>query len=184
MVFLNITDINDTNDYKEKMNQLIHYYSNPNTKLFMLIYMNGCGPCNATRPEWSKLKNVLKKYKNDKNIIIVDIDKDILEKVKLPPGFENPSSFPTLVYIHKKQSENYEDANELEESDKNRTVDSFVKWIETKVGKNTQIGGSYGNVSNMKRVSTANRQKGGIFIDETDTNAFMHFLENSKIDIS
>ena len=32
-----------------------------NKKVFILIYMTGCGPCNATRPEWEKLENVLTK---------------------------------------------------------------------------------------------------------------------------
>ena len=23
--------------------------------VFILVYMDGCGPCNATRPEWAKI---------------------------------------------------------------------------------------------------------------------------------
>ena len=32
--------------------------------------MEGCGPCNATRPEWDKLKNVLKRFQKDNNVAI------------------------------------------------------------------------------------------------------------------
>jgi hypothetical protein len=103
--------------------------------IFALIYMEGCGPCNATRPEWNKLKNVLK-YQNLKNnnVLIVDIDKDVLDKVK-NIGSE-PKGFPTLRFITKngKISEDFEDCK-LSEEYKNRTIDSFVKWIKFKLNK-------------------------------------------------
>jgi hypothetical protein len=28
--------------------------------VFVLVYMEGCGPCNATRPEWAKIESALK----------------------------------------------------------------------------------------------------------------------------
>jgi len=31
---------------------------NDGKNVFVLIYMEGCGPCNQTRPEWTKLKNL------------------------------------------------------------------------------------------------------------------------------
>jgi hypothetical protein len=107
---------------------------------FVLIYMEGCGPCNATRPEWKKLKNILEqkqKYKNRNDILVADIDQEILKDIKHLPF--QPSGFPTMMYINKKDNlhENYEDSNVKE---KNRSVDSFIEWIETKVPK-SQLGG-------------------------------------------
>ena len=39
--------------------------------VFILVYMEGCGPCNATRPEWAKLEYALKDQyaKNDKLVV-------------------------------------------------------------------------------------------------------------------
>ena len=30
-------------------------------KIFVLFYMEGCGPCNAAKPEWKKIENILNK---------------------------------------------------------------------------------------------------------------------------
>jgi len=78
MVFLNINSASDN----EKIKKLQKYYSSP-TKIFMLIYMDGCGPCNETKPEWKKLENVLNKYNQKEDIVIVDIEHQILENMKL-----------------------------------------------------------------------------------------------------
>jgi vacuolar-type H+-ATPase subunit F/Vma7 len=106
--------------------------------VFLLIYMEGCGPCNAVRPEWAKIKNVFKKYDNNENIVIIDIDKDIVDKINY---MQKPSSFPTIKYISNKEkiTENYEDSNI---SNKDRTIDSFVEWINSKnKNNNLQKGG-------------------------------------------
>lgn len=98
-------------------------------KVFALIFMEGCGPCNAVRPEWAKLKNVLKDYVNRDDIAIVSIDKDLLEKTKYVK--HHPTSFPTLRYITNRGNtiENYEDSNIR---NKDRSIDSFVEWIKSK----------------------------------------------------
>jgi vacuolar-type H+-ATPase subunit F/Vma7 len=147
MVFLNINNID-----KDKTNKLKKYYSSP-ARIFMLIYMNGCGPCEATKPEWAKLPNVLNKYKNNEDVVIVDIDKDILPKIQLD-GLKEPSGFPTIIHLNNKKSESYEDDSSLGDSEKDRTVDSFVKWIENNV-KNKQ-GGSRKKTrrQNMKQRKT------------------------------
>ena len=128
MVFLNIND-----EDGEKIKELTNIYNSP-AKIFMLIYMDGCGPCNETKPEWKKLENVLSKYNNSKNIAIIDIEHQILEKADLK-NFVQPSGFPTILYLHNREKENYEDSPYLEDNEKNRTVDSFVKWIENTLNK-------------------------------------------------
>lgn len=132
MVFLNINpknyDVKGDNG-KTKIDELNDLISNPNNKLFILFYMEGCGPCNSTRPEWEKLKNVFKKYKTNKQIAIIDIDQILSNKIKY---VSSPSGFPTMKYITNrgKTAENYEDSNV---ENKDRTIDSFAEWIKEKL---------------------------------------------------
>ena len=136
MVFLHI----DTKNYNVKDNgetpiQTLNKFITSGKNIFALIYMEGCGPCNATRPEWEKIKHVLKKdVKSGNNFLVVDIDKDLLSKVKnigIPPR-----GFPTIRFISNngKISEDFEDCK-LSEEYKNRTIDSFVKWIHFKLNE-------------------------------------------------
>lgn len=132
MVFLHI----DTKNYEKKqengktpieqLNTIIH--GNKNSMAFILYYMIGCGPCNRTKPEWAKMVNVLKKYANNNDIAIVDIDQVLSSKIKNIP---EPMGFPTMRFItnNGKTVENYEDSNI---DTKDRTIDSFVSWVESK----------------------------------------------------
>ena len=137
MVFLHI----DTQNYNEKGEtgetpiQTLNRFIRTGKNIFALIYMEGCGPCNATRPEWKKIGNVLKKdITKNENVLVVDIDKNLLGKVK-NMGSE-PKGFPTIRFITKngKIAEDFEDCK-LSEEYKNRTIDSFVKWINFKLDK-------------------------------------------------
>ena len=130
--------------------ELNTYLKNKDAQIFMLIYMEGCGPCNMTRPEWSKLKNVLSKeiLKSDK-CIIVSIDKDLVDKIN---NVKEANSFPTIRYITNggENVENYEDSDI---STKDRTVDSFMEWIKS---KNDDI-----DVKNVEKKSRKKRGGGG-----------------------
>jgi len=128
MVFLNI----NTKNYHEKdengltkIDKLNNIINNKKSKVFILYYMEGCGPCNATRPEWDKMKNVFKKFKKDDNVAIVDIDQVLSSKIK---NIQPPNSFPTMRVITNggKKNVNYEDCDI---KNKNRTIDSFVEWV-------------------------------------------------------
>ncbi len=122
MVLLHIDENN-----KDALNKLDDFLRSK--KVFILIYMNGCGPCNATRPEWEKLENVLtKEFINRDDIAIVDINTKLTENLKHIK--EQPKSFPTIRYYENKKYENYEDSN-IENKD--RTIDSFVSWLENKL---------------------------------------------------
>jgi hypothetical protein len=157
MVFLNINSASDN----EKIKKLQKYYSSP-TKIFMLIYMDGCGPCNETKPEWKKLENVLNKYNQKEDIVIVDIEHQILENMKLK-NFEQPNGFPTILYLYNGKRENYEDSDELL---KDRSVDSFVKWIENVLKKGdsskTYTGGKKTRTKNIKKRNTTKNIKRNI----------------------
>jgi hypothetical protein len=138
MVFLNINTKNyNIKDNKglTKIEQLNNLIQNPKSKVFILFYMEGCGPCNAARPEWAKLKNILKNYIHNPLIGIVDIDQILSEKLK---HIVSPRSFPTMRFITNggKSSENYEDSNI---KNKDRSIDSFVNWIKEKINTPTQM---------------------------------------------
>ena len=128
-------------------------YIQEGKNIFLLIYMEGCGPCNATRPEWKKIENVLDmKYKNNSNLVIADVDQELLSK--LPSLKKQPSGFPTMLYINNKGNsiEDYEESNV---NVKDRTIDSFVDWIATKMNSNS-FGGA---LKNKRRKTLKNGKK-------------------------
>jgi len=130
MVFLHIDNSNKNTQGNDLVKQLDRLIGDIRNKVFLLFYMEGCGPCNATRPEWNKLKNVLsKKILNDSHIIIASIDYTLADG--LINVVTKPASFPTIRYMANagKIVENFEDSN-IE--DKTRTIDAFVKWIKHK----------------------------------------------------
>jgi hypothetical protein len=122
MVILNASDPNTA----KKINDIIK-----NTKhVFILIYMVGCGPCNATRPEWKKMCQSLEnKYSSDGNVAILDLDSKFMNEVK---NVGDVSGFPTMKYISNNgnEIESYEDSNI---PDKKRTSNSFINWVDSKV---------------------------------------------------
>jgi hypothetical protein len=140
---------------------------NKNIKTFILIFMEGCGPCNATRPEWSKIKNVLQSnLLKRRDIVVAAIDNDSADKlVNLKI---KPSGFPTMRFITDggNTSENYEDSNIIK---KDRTIDSFVEWIQLKTGENVKVQKSNKSHKNNKsnkaykkqNNKTHKKQKGG-----------------------
>jgi len=104
--------------------------------VFVLVYMEGCGPCNATRPEWAKMCSALKhQYANNKDIAIIDMNKDNLSSVKHIGSVEG---FPTMKYITNRGDtiEAYEDSSI---KNKDRSSDSFVNWIESKILKGKMV---------------------------------------------
>jgi len=108
---------------KQESKNIDKYIKN-GSDVFIMIYMVGCGPCNATRPEWAKIESALKtQYKDNNNLVVIDINKDFLPFIK---NLGPIDGFPTIKYIgnHGKTVENYE---------KERSVDSFINWIESKI---------------------------------------------------
>lgn len=117
-----------SNANKNAVDDLIHHKKH----IFVLIYMEGCGPCNATRPEWAKMTQTLQKqYAKNNNVAIVDVNKDLLPLIK---GIGNVDGFPTMKYItnNGKTVESYEDSSV---NMKDRSADSFINWIESKILK-------------------------------------------------
>lgn len=119
---------------------LIDRYIKEGKDAFILVYMEGCGPCNATRPEWDKIKShpaFQNKNKNNyNNIIIADVDKNVSPSLKYIGDIDG---FPTMKYISNKGQmvEPYEQSNI---SKKDRSLDSFIEWIEKKTNKTNNNG--------------------------------------------
>jgi thiol-disulfide isomerase/thioredoxin len=143
----------EINKKNAKMVEKINKYLKDKKKhVFILFYMEGCGPCNMTRPEWSKLKNVLSNdFLKKKNIIIISADKDLYNKFINVGG--EPMSFPTMRYITNagKKMKNYEDSNI---SKKDRSIDSFVEWIKVEMN-----GSQKGGKMTKKRTITKKSNK-------------------------
>ena len=139
----------------------INKYIEDGKNVFILIFMDSCGPCNATRPEWDKIKKVLeKKYKNDDSFVIVDVNKNYSNYLKYIGDIDG---YPTIKYISNKGRviENYEGASI---SKKDRSVNSFIEWIESKINNNNnQSGGSvwnvYRRIGNKKKTKKTNKKK-------------------------
>ena len=143
---------------KEPLTELLSNYIHDNKQVFILIYMDGCGPCNETHPEWKKIKNVLKKYKNNKDVIIVDIEQQLLDKVK--NNNISPAGFPTIKYISN-CGKTIKDYDDVDTKDEKRTIGSFVQWIEGELKKNhNQEGGKKSKTKkNKSNKSSKNKNK-------------------------
>lgn len=116
--------------------------------IFALIYMEGCGPCNATRPVWKQLVSALNQnaqYKNSDDVVVLEVNKDLLGEL---PELGGADAFPTLRYY----SANGNDKEEFEESDvkkKTRSLGAFQEWVDIKTGMGAGTGS--GSMSGGKR---------------------------------
>ena len=67
-------------------------------QIFIFIFMDGCGPCNTTKPLWDNVRPKLEQqYKNDDSTIVVRLNKDLF--TKFHNIGEEPAGFPTLRRI-------------------------------------------------------------------------------------
>lgn len=97
---------------------------------FILFYMINCTPCNETKPHWYEIKNKIDD-KNTDDILIVDLEQslsDNLDYIKTEPD-KAPGGFPTMIYKKGNDYEAYENASI---PTKDRRVNSFVEWINSK----------------------------------------------------
>ena len=125
MIFLHVEP---NSNHEDELNELM---KDPSKHLFLLIHMTTCGPCKATLPEWKKMENVLgNKYKDKSNVVIADVDQELLDKLKFLK--KEPLGFPTMWYI-KDKGNSIEEYEESSIENKDRTIDSFVDWVESKV---------------------------------------------------
>jgi thiol-disulfide isomerase/thioredoxin len=158
MKLLHIDSIKDV----DKIDKLIK----KGNQVFILVYMVGCGPCNAVRPEWSKLGSAMSlQYPNNNKLVIIDVNKDYLPEIK---SIGEVDGFPTMKYITNKGQliESYEDSSITK---KDRSVDSLIDWVESKIlnGKVLSLTpvsspvDVYKRISRKQQTNKRRKQKGG-----------------------
>ena len=136
---------------------------NSDDEIFILIYMDGCGPCNRMKPSWYDLKPQLEEqYKNRDDIAIIDVERSNLPKINKLQDIEG---FPTIKYISNKKAK-----NELYEGQ--RSTDEFIKWIEQNIDhvnsedksvpKSLEIYEDTGKDSNLKQISLIDLEEDSI----------------------
>ena len=103
---------------KEDLNVLNQHLSEPNTHVFVLVFMEECGPCKATRPEWDKIEVVDK----DKNVVVADVNSRLLlDDSNKIEHVGDVMAYPTIKHVHKGKVHDYSGAD--------RSHASFEKWI-------------------------------------------------------
>jgi hypothetical protein len=128
--------------------QELNDYVNSGKDVFMLIYMIGCGPCNATRPEWSKLENALEhQYKDNNNLVIASVESKVVSSVKHTGDI---IGYPTLMYLshNGKKIEHFESSSI---KTKKRNVDCFMNWVESHVGNVKSISHNFKRVNKSRK---------------------------------
>jgi len=128
---MHVYHIRTKNDIS-KIEQINKFIEN-GKHVFVLVYMEGCGPCIATRPEWNKLEGALKsQYASNNNLVVVDINKDFLSNLR---HIGEIKGFPTMKHISGSGTKITSFENSPIKK-KDRTVDSFIHWIETMMNVN------------------------------------------------
>ena len=116
MIFLHINS-------KSNNASLFNKYVEEGKQIFVLFYMEGCGPCNITKPEWKEIETMMKSESND-NVVIVDVDQEVLQEIQYLES--KPVGFPTMRYISNKGSTSEDYSGE-------RKTTAFVSWIKSKI---------------------------------------------------
>ena len=153
------------NSYDASSSQLDNLISdiNSNDELFILVYMDGCGPCNRMKPSWYNLESQLKEqYQNRNDIAIIDVERTHLPKIN---ELQDVEGFPTIKYMNKKKGKN-------ELYDGQRTTDELIKWIEQNIDhvnsedksvpKSLEIYENTGKGSNQQQISLIDLEEDSI----------------------
>jgi thioredoxin-like negative regulator of GroEL len=91
-----------------------------NHPVYLLVYMEGCGPCNATRPEWKKMGST---FGDDKTVVVASVNKDAFSMIT--GAGDSPAGFPTMRFIRGDFIEEYEGA---------RDAQSLTNWVKRDTG--------------------------------------------------
>lgn len=127
---------------------------------FVLIYMDGCGPCMSTHPEWKKLES---KFGNQDDIGVFDIEMSNLGEINHEGLKRNIAGYPTMRNVCGNSTSEYEKCENISHD---RTHESFVDWIEqisSKKKSSMRGGRSRAKVGRRTRKSNkrAKRTSGG-----------------------
>jgi thiol-disulfide isomerase/thioredoxin len=122
---------------------------------FVLIYMDGCGPCMSTHPEWKKLET---KFGNQDDIGVFDVEMSNLANIDHEGLKRNIAGYPTMRHVHGNTTSEYEKCENISHD---RTHESFVDWINkiSSAKKSSMRGGS--RAKRARRTKRAKRTRGG-----------------------
>jgi len=98
--------------------------------VFLFVFMDGCGPCNQTIPEWDALKPHASKFEN---VSLARVNNTLFENLK--NAGKEPAGYPTLRYIKNGKAEEFENSGL---SNMKRDKGSFLKWIESKASSKSK----------------------------------------------
>jgi hypothetical protein len=154
VVFINV-DPEET-DIESKIDGLNNDISS-GKQIFLFLYMDGCGPCNETKPQWKSIEDKLKTSESlNGDVTIAMINQKFFEKL-INAGNE-PMGYPSLRYIKEPVVEEYE---ESDIPDKDRTTKSFIEWIESKTSKKQNGGKKRFIHKSRKTKKRIKNQRGG-----------------------
>ncbi len=120
------------NDNEQQKMQLLKEEMNKKKHVFLFIFMNTCGPCIQTKPQWDEIPKFLnKKYPDCDNCVVARINYKFFDG--LPNAGSEPAGFPTLRYVKDNHVEEYEDSGFSDRSTK-----SFIDWISNKMEKDVK----------------------------------------------
>jgi len=123
--------IDPTIDNHEQLIDTFNHHVKSKKHIFLFLFMDGCGPCNETKPKWNNIKKYLKNnYVNNNELVISAINQKLFDKLNAVGN--EPMGYPTLRYINAPMIEEYEDADI---SKKDRSTESFADWIACKLKK-------------------------------------------------
>jgi hypothetical protein len=99
--------------------------------IFLFLFMDGCGPCNETKPKWKKIQKMIKKSNGNRDdVVVAAINQKLFENLR--SAGKEPMGYPCLRYIKGPSVEEYEDCKI---QNKDRSTESFINWIESKIQK-------------------------------------------------
>jgi len=94
--------------------------------VFLLVFQDGCPPCESTKPEWKQLQKQLKHDKFEPDIVIAAVNTGMQHLLK--GAGKAPEGLPSIRYIsNKNHIHEYEESTHVGPHD--RTAASFRKWI-------------------------------------------------------
>jgi hypothetical protein len=122
IIHIDANNKNGVEKIKDKYNKGHH--------IFMLIRRDGCPPCEATKPEWLKIKD--SSSIQNKNMTIMDVEEQALNELSFMEPPVSIIGYPTMVSVKNKKIKSYDDSTSGKRDKTNgkyRTAESFVDWI-------------------------------------------------------
>jgi len=114
--------------------------------VFVMFFMNGCGPCNYTKPLWEEIAKI---FNNKKDVLICAVESEVIGHIFPDSGI---TGFPTLRYYHRGIfKENFQGSQ--------RSVDEFKKWINNAIKKKRKGGKTHKKYNLKKRRSSRKRTR-------------------------